>query len=130
MIRAYRLAVTILLSICILLGGSGFILGKMACIESGKIFFSAGINCDCCDEAPKGTSISNKCCDVKNAAFTQAHFMPECNLLLKVHAYSPVTINVPVFNPTKISGIRCLSIPDPDGRRGNSAQSFLSIFRI
>lgn len=131
--KVFRITVSLLLSAFILLGGSGLVIGKMVCFKSGHTVFGTGEMKDCCDRPGEEFAFQDQCCDISNLSFTQEHFEPQPNPVLK----APVMLLLPEISgfPSRIIGQQPgLSgntfCGQPPGYSCSSAQAYLSVFRI
>jgi hypothetical protein len=72
-----KLSVSVLLSLMILIGGSGISLAKMVCLKSGNSVIMMNTPDDCCahehEHAP--VTIEEKCCDISNLNVDALHFL-------------------------------------------------------
>lgn len=131
--KALRISVSLLLSVFILLGGTGMIIGKMVCLRSGYTKYDVKTMKDCCEKEEQGAVIRDNCCAISQVSFQQGNFIPENNTSLK--APLPLIVSTAIIAPV-LPGISLtastedFSVHDPQIPRGHSAQSFLRVFRI
>lgn len=131
--KALRISVSLLLSVFILLGGTGMVIGKMVCLRSGFTKYDVKTLKACCEKEERGAVVRGNCCDISQVSFHQGNFIPENSTSFK--APLPVAIISATISPL-LSGISLtvspekLTLHDPLIPPGHSSQSFLRVFRI
>lgn len=131
--KTIRIFISFLLSAFILLGGSGLIIGKMVCLKSGHTVFAAKEMKDCCDLPESGYSFNDRCCDISSASFVQGDFVHTNHTLVKASAAYSICLfanHTPELAANLQQQIFISDVEIPPGRYGESAQVFLSTFRI
>jgi hypothetical protein len=129
--RGLTLSISLLLSALILLGGSGLIVGKMVCLESGRTIFTAGAASGCCAKKTTAAAFESNCCRLQNTVFTQSDFMPQATCFLKTFPLSSVLLHEFSFASVATQSFEnSAAIPKPPLLRKNSSQSFLAVFRV
>lgn len=127
--RILSLTASILLSALILVSGTGLIIGKMTCLESGHTVVKTGEAKDCCKNEQPGTAIRNNCCAFNQLAISGGNFIPSSPHFIKtqlaavVH-FSNSFFQIAVTSPALFSSANYFSPPE------NPGQDFLSIYRI
>lgn len=129
-----RISTSLLLSLFILVSGSGLIIGKMVCLKSGYVQISANEVKDCCDHEEIKTEFSDQCCAISNLAFQQQQFVGQNQLLIKASDV-PSLVVLPeflVFTTANFNSAQhyfSSSIP-PDLITGSAALPLLGVFRV
>src|ERR1700754_5160971 len=94
--KAVRIATSLLLSLFILVSGSGLIIGKMTCLKSGYVQISVNEAKDCCGDEKTATEFADQCCAISNLAFQQQQFVGQNQLLIKASDVSSL-VALPEF---------------------------------
>jgi hypothetical protein len=129
-----RISTSLLLSLFILVSGSGLIIGKMVCLKSGYVQISANEVKDCCDNGKIATEFNDQCCAINNLAFQQQHFLGQDQLLIKASDVSS-SLLLPEFQTfiTTKTGFsqNYFSSSNPPGIiTGVAALPMLCVFRV
>jgi hypothetical protein len=129
-----RISTSLLLSLFILVSGSGLIIGKMVCLKSGYVQISANEVKDCCDDEEIATEFTDKCCAISNFAFHQQQFVAQDQLLIKASDASSLIL-LPEFQTfiTTKAGFsqNYFSSSNPPGMvTGAAALPVLCVFRV
>src|SRR4051812_7948527 len=98
-----RISTSLLLSLIILLSGSGLIIGKMVCLKSGHVLISANEAKDCCKDEKGKTEFNDQCCDISNFSFQHQQFIGQNQLVVKASNLSSVVL-LPGFLTSSIAG--------------------------
>jgi hypothetical protein len=131
--RAFRTGTSLLLSLLILVSGSGLVIGKMICLHSGHVIFSASEAKDCCKDENEKPAFKKQCCAISNISFTQNHFETRTTVVVKpVLTSSPALFSENNFSVRYLSAYpgKINSRPPPDLFTGSSSLSLLGVFRI
>lgn len=129
-----RISTSLLLSLFILVSGSGLIIGKMVCLKSGYVQISANEVKDCCDDETLTFQYNDQCCDISNFAFEQQQFVGQDQLLLKASHVSSLIVlpDFLVFSATNFVYPSSNFSPSgsPDLICGSDALPLLGVFRV
>ena len=132
--KIVRISTSLLLSLLILVSGSGLIIGKMVCLKSGYVQISANEAKDCCTDEELQTQFNDQCCAISNFSFQQQQFVGQDQLLLKSPGNFSL-IALPEFLSFQTSSFHfpsqhhCFSNP-PELLSGSSALPLLCVFRV
>ncbi len=132
--KLVRISTSLLLSLFILVSGSGLIIGKMVCLKSGSVQISANEAKDCCTDEEQKVEFKDQCCAITNFSFQQQHFLAQDQLQLK----SPDNFSLIVlpeflsFATTNFyfSSQHYLFSNPPELLSGSSALPLLCVFRV
>ena len=86
--KVVRISTSLLLSLFILVSGSGLIIGKMVCLKSGYVQISANEAKDCCTLEEGKAEFADQCCAISNLAFQQQQFLGQNQQLINSFAAS------------------------------------------
>lgn len=129
-----RISTSLLLSILILVSGSGLVIGRMVCLKSGYVQIAANEVKDCCDDENITTEFADQCCAISNVAFHQQHFISQNQLLIKASDVSslvmlPEFLTFAAVNFDLSQHYFSPSDP-PDFLSGSGALPLLGVFRV
>jgi hypothetical protein len=133
--KVVRISTSLLLSLFILVSGSGLIIGKMVCLKSGYVHISANEVKDCCDDEEEiKTEFTDHCCDISSLAFQQQQFVGQNQLLVKSSDVTSLIV-LPEFlaftTANFNSSQHCFSSSNPpDLLSGAAALPLLGVFRV
>ena len=129
-----RISTSLLLSLFILVSGSGLIIGKMVCLKSGYVQISVNEVKDCCDDHEIKNEFAGQCCAISNLAFQQQQFVGQDQLLIKASDASSLVM-LPEFlaftTANFNSSLHYFSPSNPpDLVSGSAALPLLGVFRV
>lgn len=129
-----RISTSLLLSLFILVSGSGLIIGKMVCLKSGYVQIAANEVKDCCNDDALTFQYKDKCCDISNVGFQQQQFVGQGQLLLKTSDVSSLIV-LPEFLVFSVSNFVSPTTQfspsgPPDLISGSAALPVLGVFRV
>ncbi|MDQ3110059.1 MAG: hypothetical protein M3R17_09205 [Bacteroidota bacterium] len=132
--KAVRISTSLLLSLLLLVSGSGLIIGKMVCLKSGYTQITTNEAKDCCLHEEGKASFEDQCCAVNNISFQQQHFVSQNQQVIKSFA-APAFISFPAFLAFTPADLHLNSqkffIADPpDLVSGSPALPLLCVFRV
>jgi hypothetical protein len=129
-----RIATSLLLSLFILVSGSGLIIGKMVCLKSGYVQISANEVKDCCDEEGTATEFTDQCCAISNLTFQQQQFVGQNPLLIKASDVPSLILLPEILSSVTVSvgfSENYFSSSNPPGLiTGADALPVLCVFRV
>jgi hypothetical protein len=132
--KLVRISTSLLLSLFILVSGSGLIISKMVCLKSGYVQISANEAEDCCTDDDQKAEFKDQCCAISNFSFQQQQFVGQNQLQLKSpDNYSLIVL--PEFllfstNSFYFSSQHELFPNPPELLSGSAALSLLCVFRV
>lgn len=129
-----RISTSLLLSILILVSGSGLVIGKMVCLKSGYMQIAANEVKDCCDDEKITPEFADQCCAISNVAFQQQNFISQNQLLIKAADASSLVV-LPEFLTFiavdfEFSQHYFSPSDPPDRLSGSEALPLLGVFRV
>lgn len=132
--KLVRISTSLLLSVLILVSGSGLIIGKMVCLKSGYVQISANEAKDCCDDEEIATEFTDQCCAITNLTFHQQQFVGQDQLLIKATDVSSLIV-LPEFLTFATANFdfsqhSFSSSNPPDLLSGAAALPLLCVFRV
>jgi hypothetical protein len=128
--RLPRILFSSILSLFLLMGGSGLVIGKMICLETGFTFYSAGEIADCCDDEKGGASVGEKCCEISTVVIQQDDFVNEGHIILKSQPALVPALFLFAGISSAVSSSSRTELPEPVPLTGRTSQSTLRVFRI
>ncbi|CAN5316304.1 hypothetical protein BH09BAC5_BH09BAC5_11160 [soil metagenome] len=132
--KLVRISTSLLLSLLILVSGSGLIIGKMVCLKSGMVIISANEAKDCCEKEDGKSAIKDNCCAINNITFQQQHFVGQNQLVVNSSAFSiPVSVPEyisPILQNNYFSSHLLFTSDPPELISGSSALPLLCVFRV